>query len=154
MLHENRYELLKEKGEQTREKAKEKRKEAKGKTIFKDQFEYMAWYRKQSQDIKDSHKLNRTDGKLIVTIGKEEKPVEKKKVAKEPEKKVVVKKVDIIHVPKKYTDSSNQNISEVNRSKNSIREGLMILKGDGKMDSGKRESIERSIKNSMSSFLL
>ena len=84
MLHENRYELLRDKSRSAREKAKEKRKEKKtsvttGNTAtFKDQKEYMDWYRKQSGDVKADHKLNREGGKLVATWGKKEvKPAEK-----------------------------------------------------------------------------
>ena len=56
----------------------------------------------------------------------------------------------VLEDPIKYTDSSKHERAEVARAKSSIREGLMILKADKGMDSGKRESIERSIKNSMS----
>lgn len=54
---------------------------------FNTQSEYMDWYRDQSEDRKDDHKLNKKDGKLIVTWG-DETPDEKISLPKkeEPEK--------------------------------------------------------------------
>ncbi|GAF80349.1 unnamed protein product, partial [marine sediment metagenome] len=91
---EGRHETEAKHFEKKREKKKVVSKEKPTGTplTFKSQPEYMDWYRKQPQDIKDSHKLNREGGKLVVSLsGKEEvkKPVEKKPL---PKNAVVVKK--------------------------------------------------------------
>lgn len=152
---EERHETEAEHWEKKREKAEAKKGEKKPDGLtFADRKEYMAWYRKQPDDIKENHKLDRKDGKLVVTMRGEEKPEKKVVVAKKEEKKplpvkaVVVKKEEL-NVPSKYTDNSNMNISDIAKSKSSIREGLLILKADKKMDPDKQSSIERSIKNSM-----
>ncbi len=149
--------------------------------------EYSNWLRKQSDYVKENHKLDnlvatwpksegegvdvkKVEPKKVVVAKKEEQAIPKglerikitdaaresaKKLKEKAEpvkpevKKIVVKKPDQFTVPSKYTDSSNVNISEVARSKDSIREGLSLLKGRDKMPPGKAEAIERSIKNSM-----
>jgi len=107
MLHENRYELLREKTEKSREKAKVKRevkkvvvkKEESKKTRseamignqnakkFGSHKEYSDWLRRQPEDVKESHKLDRIDGELTALWPKkikESKKVEVKKL--EPQK--------------------------------------------------------------------
>lgn len=105
MLHENRYELLREKGAEAKEKRVVVRKEAQKKTEaekketrsqamignqnakkFDSHKEYSDWLRKQPEDVKETHKLERIDGELTALWPRKE--VEKPKV----EKKVVVKK--------------------------------------------------------------
>lgn len=102
MLHENRSGIEREKRIEAQEKAKKKReekkvvikKETKDSATFGSEKEYMDWYRKQSDERKDDHKLTRTGGKLIVTWGA--KPKEE-----EPEKKMVVVKKEKPKEPSK-----------------------------------------------------
>ena len=106
MLHENRYELQKEKGEELKKKRVAVRKEAQKKTEvekkqtrsqsmignknaqkFGSHEEYSDWLRGQSEHVKETHKLDRIDGELTATWLPEKAEPEKRE-----EKKVVVKK--------------------------------------------------------------
>lgn len=105
--------------------------------------EYSDWLRKQDEYVKETHKLDRIDGELTATWYPEKREIEKRE-----EKKVVVKKEEL-DVPRKYTDDSGRNIIGVSKVKDSIVEGLLILKGGKKMLPEKAEAIKRSIRNAM-----
>jgi len=114
MLHASHKELLREKIEETREKAREKRKATSKE--FKNQSEYMDWYRKQSTKIKDEHKLNKTDGKLIASWGK---PSEKKPL---PKKAVVVKDKKKVSVPPKVAKQKEKDIKFYTRRLEKVKD--------------------------------
>lgn len=91
MLHASHKELLREKAEETREKSRKKSTSKE----FKNQSEYMDWYRKQSPKIKDEHKLDKKDGKLIASWGEEKKVLPEKTEVKKEVEKIRTKKVAV-----------------------------------------------------------
>lgn len=119
MLHENRYELQREKGEEAKKKRVIVRKEAKEKTEaekkqtrsqamignknaqkFGSHEEYSNWLRKQDEHVKETHKLDRIDGELTATWLPEKAEPEKREV-----KKVVVPKTKTGILPPGWTQA-------------------------------------------------